>query len=317
MISSDIKKAAELLRRGNVVAIPTETVYGLAANIYDQNAVQRIFSLKQRPLFNPLIVHTGSIESVSDLTPNLHGVALELAKKFWPGPLTLLLEKKSRVPDLITAGKNTVAVRIPNHPTALELLNQLDFPLAAPSANPFSRISPTNAEQVEAYFGNEVPMVLDGGQCKRGIESTIIGFPDGLPTLYRFGALSHEQIESITGPLVIHTHSEKGPDAPGMLLKHYSPRTPCQMVIDVKAILNKKTGIKIGCILFNSQLPESVVHAQQTLSHAGDLVEAASRLYACLHWMDQQGLDLIILEKVPDLGLGKSINDRLQRASAI
>ena len=208
MISTDIRQAAELLRRGNVVAIPTETVYGLAANIYDETAVQRIFSLKQRPLFNPLIVHAGSIESISDLTLNLKGVALELAKKFWPGPLTLLLEKKSEVPDLITAGKNTVAVRIPNHPTALELLNQLDFPLAAPSANPFSRISPTNAEQVEAYFGNEVSMILDGGQCKRGIESTILGFPDGLPTLYRFGALDHDQIESITGPLVIKTHSE-------------------------------------------------------------------------------------------------------------
>lgn len=316
MISTDIRQAAELLRRGNVVAIPTETVYGLAANIYDETAVQRIFSLKQRPLFNPLIVHAGSIESISDLTLNLKGVALELAKKFWPGPLTLLLEKKSEVPDLITAGKNTVAVRIPNHPTALELLNQLDFPLAAPSANPFSRISPTNAEQVEAYFGNEVSMILDGGQCKRGIESTIIGFPDGLPTLYRFGALDHDQIESITGPLVIKTHSEKGPDAPGMLLKHYSPKTPSQMVTDINAMIDKYTDIKIGCVLFNSHLPENAVHAQQILSHSGDLMEAASRLYACLHWMDQQGLDLILMEKVPDVGLGKSINDRLQRASA-
>jgi len=317
MISTDIQQASEYLRNGKVVAIPTETVYGLAANIYDEKAVQQIFSLKKRPLFNPLIVHIGHSEALSELAQEVPDVALELAKKFWPGPLTLLLDKHPNVPDLITAGKKTVAIRMPNHSIALALLNQLDFPLAAPSANPFSRISPTNAEQVEAYFGNEIPMVLDGGKCARGIESTIIGFPDGLPTLYRFGALSHELIESVTGPLVIHTRSEKGPEAPGMLMKHYAPSTPSFLTHDVPAMLEKMAGKKIGCLLFDSKLPSFAVHAQMTLSASGDLDEAASRLYACLHWLDQQGVDVIILEAVPDLGLGRSINDRLQRASAI
>jgi L-threonylcarbamoyladenylate synthase len=317
MISLDIDKAAELLRHGNVVAIPTETVYGLAANIFHEQAVGQIFTLKKRPLFNPLIVHIGHVEALSTLTHAIPDVAMELANTFWPGPLTLLLEKKSSVPDLITAGKKTVAVRMPSHPTALALLNQLDFPLAAPSANPFSRISPTSAEQVDAYFGNEIPMVLDGGICSSGIESTIIGFPEGLPTLYRFGALSHDLIETVTGPLVIHTQADQGPEAPGMLMKHYAPRTPSYLTDDVSVLLEKMAGKKLGCLLFNTKLPEDAIDAQMTLSASGDLAEAARRLYACLHWLDQQGVDAIILEAVPDLGLGRSINDRLQRASSI
>ena len=316
MISSDIQTAANFLRQGDVVAIPTETVYGLAANIFNEDAVRKVFELKQRPLFNPLIVHIKNETELSMIAQNIPDMAMALARKHWPGPLTLLLEKSKLIPDLITAGKTTVAVRVPDHPITLDLLNTLDFPLAAPSANPFSRISPTDPHQVETYFGEQLPFILDGGICSRGIESTIVGFPEGIPTLYRFGALSHEIIEQTTGPLAMFIHSTANPDAPGMLKKHYAPRTPGMLTNNLLKTLNERTEKKIACLCFQSKLDDSRVQAQIILSKEGDLNEAASRLYACLHWLDQQDADIILFESVPDIGIGKSINDRLNRASA-
>lgn len=175
IISKDIAKAVELLFNEELVAIPTETVYGLAGNIYSEKAITAIFETKQRPKFNPLIVHIPSVDYLEKIVTDIPEKAKLLADAFWPGPITLVLNKKDTIPDLITAGKTTVAVRVPNHPTTLELLERLEFPLAAPSANPFNRISPTKPEHVEDYFKNEIKMVLDGGACTKGIESTIIG----------------------------------------------------------------------------------------------------------------------------------------------
>jgi len=175
-ISSDISKAIELLNKEDVVAIPTETVYGLAGNIYSEKAIRKIFEVKQRPLFNPLIVHISSIDQLEKVAREFPVKAQKLAEAFWPGSLTLILPKRSNIPEIVTGGKDTVGVRIPNHPVTLSLLKQISFPLAAPSANPFNRISPTSSDHVKAYFENTLPMVLEGGECKNGIESTIIGF---------------------------------------------------------------------------------------------------------------------------------------------
>ena len=190
IISQDIKKAIALLSADKLVAIPTETVYGLAGNIYSEKAIKSIFETKKRPFFNPLIVHIPSTDTLEDVVSYVPEKARLLAEAFWPGSMTLVLKKQATIPDIITAGKDTVAVRVPNHPLTLELLKQLPFPLAAPSANPFGSISPTKPEHVERYFKEAISQVLDGGACTNGIESTIIGFENDEPIIYRLGALA-------------------------------------------------------------------------------------------------------------------------------
>ncbi|MGB0166374.1 MAG: L-threonylcarbamoyladenylate synthase [Luteibaculum sp.] len=203
LISKDIEKAASLLQQGKLVAIPTETVYGLAADIYNEHAVQQIFAVKQRPHFNPLIVHIPNRDYLPKVALEIPEKAWALAEAFWPGSLTLILKKQPRIPLAITAGKDTVAVRMPQHPMAIALLEKLPFPLAAPSANPFNRISPTTAQHVANYFGDEIGMVLDGGTCNKGIESTIVGFNGDEVLLYRFGSLAREDIEKVVGPIKV------------------------------------------------------------------------------------------------------------------
>ena len=203
LISKDISKAVDILNQEELVAIPTETVYGLAGNIYSEKAIKAIFEMKKRPFFNPLIVHIHSLDQLEDLVLEIPEKARTLANKFWPGSLTMVMKKKAIVPDLITAGKDSVAVRIPDHPVALELLKLLNFPLAAPSANPFGSISPTNAFHVADYFQNVLPMVLEGGDCRNGIESTIIGFENDEPVLYRLGSISLESIENVVGKIKV------------------------------------------------------------------------------------------------------------------
>ncbi|MGK0380014.1 MAG: L-threonylcarbamoyladenylate synthase, partial [Patiriisocius sp.] len=225
IISSDISKAIEILNNEDVIAIPTETVYGLAGNIYSEKAIRKIFQVKQRPFFNPLIVHIESIDKIDEVVSEFPPKAQKLAEAFWPGSLTLILPKKSNIPDVITAGKDTVGVRVPNHPITLSLLKQLSFPLAAPSANPFNRISPTSSLHVEGYFKSSISMVLEGGECKNGIESTIIGFENNDALLYRLGSISIEEIEKVIGKIQVKNKSETTPTAPGMLAKHYAPRT--------------------------------------------------------------------------------------------
>ena len=316
IISSDISKAVAILSNEDVIAIPTETVYGLAGNIFSEKAIKRIFEVKQRPLFNPLIVHLGSVEQIRDVVADFPEKAQLLAKNFWPGPLTLILKKKDIVPDLITAGKDTVAVRIPNHPVTLELLQSLPFPIAAPSANPFNRISPTKSAHVAKYFEDAMPMILEGGECQKGIESTIIGFEDGEAVIYRFGSLALEEIEKVIGKIEVKNKKEQAPDAPGMLAKHYAPRTKTILVKNIDETLKGIDNQSIGLLRFTGDYTSEKIKHAAILSKSGDLNEAAANLYSALHWLDQLSLDLIITERFPDHGLGKTINDRLERASS-
>nr|AOE13511.1 TsaC protein (YrdC-Sua5 domains) required for threonylcarbamoyladenosine t(6)A37 modification in tRNA [uncultured bacterium] len=314
IISKDIQKAVQLLTEDHLVAIPTETVYGLAGNIFSEKAIKSIFSTKQRPFFNPLIVHISSVKSLNDLVTHVPEKAKLLAAAFWPGSMTLVLKKSKTIPDIITAGKDTVAIRVPNHPITLELLKKIPFPLAAPSANPFGSISPTNPVHVENYFKNSIKMVLDGGSCTNGIESTIIGFENEEPVIYRLGALPLEEIEAVVGKISIKNKKEEKPDAPGMLARHYAPKTNTFLVDDVAAEIEKNTGKKIGVLVFKTSLNNENI-TEIILSKNGSLQEAASRLYSAMHDLDSRNLDLIIAERFSEFGLGKSINDRLQRAT--
>jgi L-threonylcarbamoyladenylate synthase len=315
IISKDISKAVKLLTADKLVAIPTETVYGLAGNIYSESAIYSIFKTKKRPFFNPLIVHIPSVDVLETIVSHIPEKAKLLAQAFWPGSMTLVLKKQSNIPDLITAGKDTVAVRVPNHPLTLELLKQLQFPLAAPSANPFGSISPTKAEHVARYFENDIDMVLDGGPCTSGIESTIIGFENEKPIIYRLGALAIEEIEAVVGKVIIKNKKEISPDAPGMLDRHYAPTTQTFLTDDVSEEIKKHKGKRIGVLVFKSELKNFDITTQIILSQKGNMAEAASKLYDAMHDLDHQNLDVIIAERFPDFGLGKSINDRLQRAT--
>ncbi|MFY7988064.1 MAG: L-threonylcarbamoyladenylate synthase [Flavobacterium sp.] len=315
MISKDINLAIQHLNDNGIIGFPTETVYGLAGNAFETEAIHKIFDVKKRPTFNPLIVHIKGIQDLEYIAKDIPPIAYELAKVFWPGPLTLILKKQPHIPDLVTANQETVAVRVPNHPLALQLLNQLDFPLVAPSANPFTSISPTSAEHVENYFGNKINMVLDGGECTAGIESTIIGFDNNKVIVYRLGALALEELEKVTGSVMLLNKKDKKPIAPGMLLKHYAPKTDFILTRNVQEELDWYSDKKIGLLLFNSYLHQYNINNQIVLSEESDLNLAASNLYNAMHQLDKMNLDLIIAERLPEYGLGISINDRLERAS--
>lgn len=315
MITTDINRAVEVLLKNGVVAIPTETVYGLAGNAFSEEAIQKIYTLKNRPFYNPLIVHIKSTEYIDQVAENIPDIARKLAEQIWPGSVTLVLQKKKIVPDVVTSGSNTVAVRVPNHKFALALLSKLPFPLAAPSANPFSAISPTSAQHVFNYFGNQIDVILDGGECENGVESTILGFENNQVILYRHGSVSAEEIEKIAGKLIVSVNGKSKPSAPGMLDKHYAPKTNTIISSDVSKLINSFKDKKVGLLLFNNAINTDKNIVQEVLSPNGDLREAAKNLYAAMHRLDSCNLDVILAEHFPDLGMGKTINDRLQRAS--
>lgn len=314
-ISKDIVKAKEILENENLVAIPTETVYGLAGNIYSEKAINKIFKTKNRPFNNPLIVHIHSKELLENIAQEIPEKAKKLAEAFWPGSLTLVLKKQESIPYSITAGKETIAVRVPNHTLTLELLKQLDFPLAAPSANPFGSISPTTSQHVADYFTDTLEMVLDGGNCENGIESTIVGFENEKAILYRLGSISVEDIESIIGPIQIVNKNDSSPNAPGMLSRHYAPKTKTILSENIEDEIKKYPTSKIGVLLFQDLKINDENIEKEILSINGSLKEATANLYAAMHRLDKKGLDLIIAEKFPENDLGKSINDRLERAT--
>lgn len=315
MIGTDLERAIALLQQEEVVAIPTETVYGLAGNAFSPRAVSTIFAVKERPSFDPLIVHTNDFERVASFTAEIPALAWRLAQHFMPGPLTLLLPKTESIPDIVTAGLPQVAVRVPSHPLAQALLSLLDFPLAAPSANPFGYISPTTAEHVEQQLGSRIPYILDGGPCQVGLESTIVGFEDSQAVVYRQGGLALEALEKIAGPLLVRPHSTSNPLAPGMLKSHYAPRAPL-ILGRLEELLERYQGKKIGIIAFRQALPQIPAEHQLILSPSGDQAEAARNLFAGMRLLDSLGLDLILAELVPEQGLGRAINDRLRRAAA-
>jgi L-threonylcarbamoyladenylate synthase len=315
IISCNIDRAVQILSNEDVVAIPTETVYGLAGNIFSEKAIRKIFEVKQRPLFNPLIVHLHSYDQLNEIVTEIPPKAALLAQAFWPGSLTLVLKKNPLVPDLITAGKDTVAIRIPSHSVTLDLLKKLSFPIAAPSANPFNRISPTKAEHVANYFQNQIQMVLDGGECKNGLESTIIGFENDEPVVYRLGAIPTEDIEKIVGEVRLKNEPKDAPKAPGMLAKHYSPKTKTFITDDFEQFIQDYQNLAVGVLSFSETIKAANIKHLSILSATSDFEEAASKLYSELHFLDSLELDLIVAIRLPNIGLGKTINDRLERAA--
>jgi L-threonylcarbamoyladenylate synthase len=315
-IGTNIVKAKEILDSGGLVAIPTETVYGLAGNALNEEAVAAIFETKNRPSFDPLIVHTSSLDQVDRFTNNCPDLAKQLMRRFCPGPITILLEKKEIIPQLTTSGLANVAVRVPNHPLTLMLLNTLDYPLAAPSANPFGYVSPTTAQHVEQQLGNKVDYILDGGPATVGIESTIISFLETPPRVLRLGGLSVEDIEEEIGPIEVNTHSSSQPQAPGMLKSHYAPKKTIVLIDDIN--LHEITDFsEFGAMMFNKSIDEIEDKNQYLLSPTGDLKEAAKNLFKVLRELDEnRDIHTIITEYVPNEGLGPAINDRIRRATA-
>ena len=315
MITSEISYAVNALNQGELVAIPTETVYGLAGSAFNEQAIHKIFQLKNRPSCNPLILHTHSINEVLKFVKEIPPTAMKLAEAFWPGPLTLLLPKKSIIPHSVTSGSHLVAVRIPNHAVTLALLKQLDFPLVAPSANPYTRISPTNSKMVDEYFGDTLPCILEGDICAKGIESTIVGFHDNAPVIYRQGAISVDAIEFIAGKSkVLATKNEKV-TTPGMSPMHYAPRTRFQIVDCISNFIIQNPTLNIGVLTLGKTVIEQSNTTCIQLSITADLEEASANLYKSMYALDGMNLDCIIIEKFPEIGIGKSLNDRIQRAS--
>lgn len=293
-----------------MVAIPTETVYGLAANGLDGLAVAKIFEAKNRPSFDPLILHIGRLEQVVELTTAFPEKAQKLAAKFWPGPLTLILPKSGIVPDMVTSGLNSVGIRMPKHPMTLKLLQALSFPLAAPSANPFGYVSPTTAQHVSDQLAEKVSLVLDGGPCEIGLESTIVSFIEENPTVLRHGGVSQAEIESIIGPVKARTQSTSSPSAPGMLVSHYAPNKKL-ILGNIEELIKAHPNAGIAVLGFNGTygMPGEV------LSENGNLLEAAQNLFAAMRRLDQTDCDYIFAEEVPHEGIGIAINDKLKRAS--
>jgi len=354
---ADIDIAARALREGKLVAIPTETVYGLGANAFDERAVAAVFEAKARPTFDPLIVHIARHEDIAQLALEVPEKARILAQNLWPGPLTMILPKRREVPDIVTAGLLTVAVRFPSHPVARRIIERAEVPIAAPSANPFGYLSPTTAEHVVAMLGERIDYVVDGGPCEVGVESTVIDMTSEPPTLLRPGGMPLERIEALIGQVVVlqqkdhiepaiqppkstdsayreaHGQSESqgyqgltGLKSPGQSLSHYAPSTPL-FLFDEGSLPAAAQQLKIvhPCValVFNAARAESLKEIKgagffdvvQVLSEKGDMREAAARLFSLLHDLDSKGLAAIYAERVPDIGLGRAINDRLYRAS--
>lgn len=311
-VGGEIDRAARELNSGHLVAIPTETVYGLAANAIDPIAVAQIFKAKNRPTFDPLIVHCASWEHAQEWVKNPPDFAHQLARELMPGPLTLVLPKSDRIPDIVTAGLPTVAIRVPAHPMTRELLSRLDFPLAAPSANPFGYVSPTTAQHVLDQLGDRLAYVFDGGPCEVGLESTIVAVHEDGWDVLRLGGMDLETIEKAAGcpPRSVRLSSSR-PEAPGMLDSHYAPRKPLFFgaLHDFIARHPSETYV---CITFGTPSSESAWN----LSTSGDDREAAANIFRFLRELESHPAEWIVAEPLPSAGLGAAINDRLQRAAS-
>ena len=312
IITKDISFACEILKTGEVVAVPTETVYGLAANGLNPAAVTKIFEAKARPFKNPLILHFANEQQIEPYILDFPAKLKQLTAVFWPGPLTVLLPKSNLVVDLITGGKAKVAIRIPSHPDFHALLQQIDFPLAAPSANLYGRVSPTNAEHVFNQLNGKIPLILDGGPCEKGIESTIIGMENEQVIVYRLGSISIEELALHLGevPQIKNEATENG-IASGMVKYHYAPSTPLYFYEKVSTQIEQQNGY----IFFKEYPNDTKIENAIVLSETSDLQEAARKLYSALHEFDERGFHHIYIEKFPEQGLGATLNDRLNRAT--
>lgn len=314
MIGQDLKQAIQLLRDGELVGIPTETVYGLAGNGLNPDAIVKIFEVKNRPFFDPLILHISGASELEKYAHSIPDAAYQLTNKFWPGALTILLHKNDIIPDLVTSALPDAGFRVPNHPLTWALLKELDFPLAAPSANPFGYVSPTSAQHVEEQLGEKIKLILDGGICNVGVESTIIGFDGETPLIFRLGGISIEDLEETLGKKVEYANSStQQKQAPGMLEQHYSPNIPI-ILGSIKQLLEKNREKKVAVISFSESYTDSFKN--YVLSEKENLAEAARNLFAFLREADKSGAEIILTELVPNEGIGRAINDRLKRASA-
>ena len=308
-------RAVEELRAGNVVALPTETVYGLAANALDVSAALKVFDAKERPRFDPLIVHLPDakwLERVAEIPAPQQRLVNELVERFWPGPLTLILPRRPIISDVITSGLETVAVRLSAHPVFRNVIEAFGGPLAAPSANRFGHISPTTAEHVHSELEDRIPLIIDGGATSHGLESTIIAIREGRIEILRHGPVTAEQLQKFA-PVRTAPAPER-PDAPGQLPSHYAPKTRLMLVPSLRQIA-PVSGRRVGALAWRSTELAGFADGR-TLSPSGDLKQAASNLFRYLRELDAAGFDLIVAEQVPEHGLGAAIMDRLHRAAA-
>ncbi len=313
-ISNSVTEAIDYLNQGEIIAIPTETVYGLAGNAYQAETVIKIFEIKNRPFFNPLIVHTYSIEKSLEFVANWHPLLLKLAEHFTPGALTFLLPKKDIIPDLVTAGSPLVAVRIPKHPVTLTLLENLKYPLAAPSANPFGYVSPTSSKHVLHSLNGKIPLILEGGPSEIGLESTIIGAVNDELVIYRLGGVPIEAIEKITGKIKTIKKSSSHPDAPGMLIQHYAPHKKLIVTNDLEKYLQTHKFDKLGIIFFGEEI--KIDKPKLNLSPEKSFSEAAKNLFGYFRAIEEWEVDYVVIEWFEDWWLGKALNDRIRRAAS-
>ena len=319
---TDLRRAAASLAAGFLVAFPTETVYGLGADAFNPVSIARIFEAKKRPSFDPLIIHIAERDAVFRITDrsSMNEVMMErltvLSKRFWSGPLTVILPKSGEIPNIATAGLATVAVRFPSHPAAQALIRYSTGAVAAPSANSFGCLSPTRAEHVKSQLGDRVDFIIDGGKTEVGLESTIIDITEDPPGILRLGGIQVEDIEALIGPVAISLQSSPGaPLSPGQLKSHYAPRTP--LVLHRQGELDAIPLEPDEGRLYFSRTKEPCIALERirVLSENADLAEAAANLFDMLHELDNLGLSLIRAEETPASGLGEAINDRLRRAS--
>jgi L-threonylcarbamoyladenylate synthase len=324
---ANIRRAGEALARGALVAIPTETVYGLGANAFDVRAVARVFEAKARPSFDPLIVHIADLSQVETVAASVPAAARALMERLWPGPLTLILPKRGEVPDLVTSGLPSVALRFPASAIAQAVIRAAGVPVAAPSANPFGYLSPTTAGHVAAMLGARVDLIIDGGPCRIGVESTVLDVTGDRPVVLRPGGMPVETIEAVVGKVEILDRSEAKPTSPGQLPSHYAPRTRL-LLVPAGGLPYAKPKGRAAALVFNAASRQALAGAHghgvkagghfegtRVLSEGGDLLEAAARLFSILHELDSGGYDEIWAERVPDEGLGRAVNDRLFKAS--
>ena len=309
---TSVSEAARLLKEGEVVAIPTETVYGLAGNAFEPKALAKIFAAKERPTFDPLIVHIADIAQLTDIAKDIPDSAYKLAEAYWPGPMTIILPKKDCIPDLCTSALPSVAVRFPSHPIAQAIIKESGLPLAAPSANLFKHVSPTTAEHVAAQLADRIAGIVDGGPCSVGVESSIISLV-GEPTVMRPGAITPEMFKAILGEVKIKESTSKPGQpmlAPGQCDTHYRPQVPLYYGEVPAGYTLPEHTVRIA---FGTQA--GPISATVNLSATGDMVEATSKLYAFMHDLDDPKYDLILVDPIPNTGVGMALNDRLKRAS--
>lgn len=308
----NIRKAAEAIKAGKLVSFPTETVYGLGGDSLNPEAVAKIFEAKARPSFDPLITHIAELETLDRIASIDNKRTYDIIERFWPGSLTLIVPKKDIIPPIVTSGLETMAVRMPDHPTALELIKLSSGAVAAPSANPFGYLSPTTAEHVDDLLGNKIEMVLNGGTCRVGVESTVLDLTGERPIILRPGGISLEEIREALPDVDVFNRTTESPTAPGQLKMHYSPVKPLHIVDSIDSVTARK---RAGALLFQDGSDTSGFNAVEILSPSGDTVEAAARLFVALHDLDSEDIDMIYAERIPETGLGRAVMDRIYKAS--